>query len=392
MTASPLRWPRERELRALAGSPSFGARLAELDAGFPAFLGAAREIAEIPAPSFHEGARAMWVESRMRRAGLAPAIDASGSVVAALPGEEPGIVLAAHTDTVFGVDEDHRVTIDDGRLRGRGIGDNSIGVAALVRIAELLAGVPRRRAFWFAATTGEEGLGDLRGMRSVIGGLAGRIAACVAIEGHFYGRIVALGVGSRRTRIVLRGPGGHSWHDSGRPNAIHGAGALVAALARMRLPRRPRTTLNVGRIAGGRAINIIATEASLEVDLRSERQTTLDRYAARVSETAHAIAAEHGLALELVALGARPAAGISARHPLVRAAEAALALTDASSELEAASTDANYPASLGIPSICIGVSRGAGMHASDEWIEQAAARGGLRQIAILSAALGGVRP
>jgi len=334
------------------------------------------------------------VAERMRAIGLSNVqVDGDHNVVGLLAGAEPGLLLAAHTDTVFATGDDHQVRAGGGRLQGRGIGDNSIGVMAMLEVA---AAIHRhggtRRAVWFAATTGEEGRGDLRGVRAVTDRLDGRIGAFVAVEGHFLGHVCTTSVGSRRWRIELTGLGGHSWHDYGTPSAVHGIGALIAALARLRLPRRPRTTLNVGRVAGGEGVNVIAPGAWLELDLRSERQEALDRLSALVEGLARRIAASQRLEVKLTAIGDRPAGSIARTHPLVRAACAALRAAGVAPRFEAASTDANYPASKGVPSICIGVTRGGGMHSGQEWVEEAPARQGLRQLLVLTAALAEVTP
>jgi tripeptide aminopeptidase len=393
VTAAIRAAPSARAVRRLAASPAFHAQRDSILASTAAFVREVRELAAIPGPTFQERARAEWVADRLSAAGLAGVrIDEGDNVLAVLPGEEPGIVLAAHTDTVFSRDE-HRPPMErDGRLLGPGVGDNSVGVAAIIELARRLPALAPRRCVWFAATTGEEGLGDLKGVRRVVDDLADRVGAFVAIEGHFLGRVVTVGVGSRRWRIEFHGPGGHSWHDHGRPSAVAAAATFVSDAACLRLSRRPRTTFNAGRIAGGEGVNVIAREAWVEVDLRSESPFGLERAANQVEGLARAAAAAEGVEVALTLVGYRPAGRLRRGHALARGAAAALRLAGLEPEYVAASTDANYPLSRGIPSVCIGITRGGGMHAPGEWVETEPIARGLVQALALAAALAEAAP
>ncbi len=389
---NPISWPHVRAVGRLATDPAFSARLEEIDAGFDAFVAATCELAQIPAPTLGEAPRAEFVANRMMAIGLSDVeVDAADNAVGSLDGEEPGVVIAAHLDTVFAADEEHSVQCENGRLVGRGIGDNTIGLTAMLEVAALL----RRqggnaRTVWFAATSGEEGLGDLRGVRSVIDRLGGRVACFVAVEGHFLGRICTVGVGSRRWRVSLHGSGGHSWHDYGSPSAVHAVADLANRIAKLKMPRRPRTALNVGRIAGGEGVNVIGRKAWLEIDLRSEDQDKLDEWASKIESLCREVATVHNVQIDISGIGDRPAARLPRGHPVVKAAAASLRAVGIQPAYDRASTDANYPGSRGIPSICVGVTRGEGMHTPQEWVEEAPARDGLRQLALLTAALAGV--
>ena len=389
---APLTWPATGAIRRLAESPSFAGSMGQIDAGFEAFIKRTCELAQLPAPTFHETGRATWVADQMREIGLQSVrADDDANVTGLLPGDEPGIVVAAHMDTVFGEDEDHSVHRENGRLRGRGVGDNTIGLTAMLEVAKALrAHGGRKRAVWFAATVGEEGLGNLRGVRAVVDEIGDAAGGFIAVEGHFLGRICTSGVGSRRWRITVRGSGGHSWHDYGAPSAVHTTAEIIMRLTSLELPARPRTTLNVGRVEGGEGVNVIARKALLELDLRSENQDQLEMTGASIEEIVDEITRARALEVDAVLIGDRPAARTDNKHPLVAAAAEALRCVGLEPAYEAASTDANYPGSLGIPSVCIGVTRGGGMHTPREWVEEAPARDGLRQLALLVAALSGV--
>ncbi len=392
MTRSAItRWPREGVVFHIADHLKVRGLYGPED--LERFLQGWVELAGIPAPPFAEEKRALWVKQRMQDLGLSDIdVDAVGNVSGWLPGELPAIVLVAHVDTVFDANLDHQPRRQDGRLAGPGIGDNSLGVAAMLEIGHQLKAFERFRAIYFVGTVGEEGLGDLRGVRNFVDRVGERAGAIIAIEGHFLGRIVNSSVGSRRWRIGFRGSGGHSWHDYGKPSAVHGIGKLIQCLASLKLPDEPRTTLNVGRVEGGEGINVLARRASLEVDLRSTDQATLVAMSKEIERIARQSAQSEGLSVDLTTVGHRPAASIAADHPLVQAALEALSAVGESSVLTAASTDANYPASKGIPSICIGIGRGGGMHTQEEWIEEASVATGLRQLLLLTTALAETRP
>jgi acetylornithine deacetylase/succinyl-diaminopimelate desuccinylase-like protein len=340
-------------------------------------------VQQIPAPTGAEQARAAWVEARLRDLGLqAVHQDALYNVYGRLPGrsQAPALLVTAHTDTVFAPDTDLSVRRDaeSGRLFGPGIGDNSTGVAALLALAEVLAALPPLPAsIWFAANSGEEGLGDLRGMRAVLDALQPQIGACIVLEGMGLGRIVHRALGSRRYRISVAAPGGHSWSDFGSASALHVLVQLATDLTRLRPAEAPRTTFNIGRLEGGTSVNTIAQQAWLELDLRSEEPAALHTVVAQVLE----IVARYqtpkwerkGVTVTVRTIGDRPAGEIPADHPLVLAAQAALAASgyQGKVDLRISSTDANLPLSRGIPAVCVGVTDGGNAHRLQEWIQTA---------------------
>lgn len=360
-------------------------------------------LAEIPAPTGGEGARAAVVQRHLRALGLEARIDSAGNVVARRAGGEGGapVVVCAHLDTVFDAGVSHRVVRDGDMLAGPGIGDNARGVAAMVAIAGALdaGGVRTRRPLVFAATTGEEGGGDLRGARHLFATAGAGAHAAIALDGAGDERVVTHALGTRRLRIAYVGPGGHSWASFGVVNAVHAAAELVTQLAAIPLPAAPRTTLTVSRIGGGTAINAIPGEAWLEVDVRSTSGAELDRLGGAVATHAAQVLASHNggrrpgtpaLQLELTPIGDRPGGAIAPDAELARAAFEATRLVGRTPEAAIASTDANIPLHLGIPAVALGAGgRGGEVHTTREWFENRdGALGVIRAMTVLAAVAG----
>jgi len=354
------------------------------------------EIQQVPAPTGAEAVRANWVERRFGQMKLADVSqDSLYNVYARVPGakQAPALLVSAHTDTVFTANTDLSVRVDEetGRIYGPGIGDNSAGVAALITLAEMLTKLPAPPVdIWLVANTGEEGLGDLRGMRAAMDRLDSVVGAAIVIEGMGLGRIVHRGLGSRRYRITAHAPGGHSWSDFGSASAIHVLVQLAADLTRLRVPETPRTTYNIGRIGGGRSVNTIAQEAWLELDVRSEETASLEQAVADVLEFVHNYQAPEWLRrdvrVEATVIGDRPPGGIDAGHPLVQAAMAALRDVGRQDEpdLRISSTDANIPLSRGIPAVCVGITEGGGAHRLEEWLQKQPLGQGMRHLMLLA--------
>ena len=360
----------------------------------PHVLELAASIAEVPAPTGEEAPRARFVAGLLRAEGAAGvagvAEDAIGDVVAVLPGtlRSPTVLIAAHTDTVFPAGTPIRVAASEGRLAAPGIGDNSLGVAALVALPGMLRamGATPAVSLVLAATVGEEGLGNLRGIRAVVDG-RDDIAAALALEGHNLGRVTHIAVGSRRLRVTLHGPGGHSWGDHGRPSAIHALGRLVAALDEIPLSDAPKTTLNVGVVEGGLSVNTIAPTASLLLDLRSTDASALAALSAAVERRCAAVGG--GVSVEVDVLGDRPAGVVPPGAPVVRRAAEALSALGMQAVCDASSTDANIPISRGIPAVCLGLTTGGNAHRIDEFIDEGPVTTGLAQLALVALAVAG---
>lgn len=353
-------------------------------------------IAEIPAPTGNEGARALHVAAAFREIGLTCEIDTAGNVVAERAGaggerEARGIVVCAHMDTVFDATTPTRVqrAPDGKRFVGPGIGDNARGLAGMLAIARALqvTRVRTQRPILFSATTGEEGSGDLRGARHLFAHRASDAAAAIALDGAGDERIVTHALGIRRFHVRVAGPGGHSWASYGVANAVHAVAALAADIAGWRLGHTPRSAITVSRIGGGTAINAVPADAWLEIDLRSASSSELDRLdrdirtSARRAidhENARRRAGSQPLQLTIDVIGDRPAGAVSSNTAIVEAAFDATRLTGRTPESAIASTDANIPLSLGIPAIAIGAGgNGGDTHTLREWFENEDGSAGL---------------
>ena len=323
--------------------------------------------------------------ARFREMGLRDArVDEAGNVLggwAPPRAEGPPVVVAAHLDTVFAEGTEVEPRRRGKRIHAPGITDNCRGLAGLLAVARVLSGtkVRARRPVLFAATVGEEGIGDLRGVKHLFredGDLRGA-AAFVALDGSGMRRIVHRAIGSRRLRIEAEGPGGHSWSDRGAPNPVLALASAAAGIGRMELPHPDRSALTVARIGGGTSINSIPAEGWMELDIRSEAAGAPARMEEQVrrvlqrSVEAENAARHQGtppLRTRVQVIGDRPSGETPADHELVRAAVAVTAALGARAELVGSSTDANVPMSLGIPSIAIGAGGDSGgIHTLDEW-------------------------
>jgi tripeptide aminopeptidase len=213
------------------------------------------------------------------------------------------------------------------------------------------------------------------------------IGAVVALEGHNLGRVTHVAVGSRRFRITVTGPGGHSWGDFGRPNAIHGLSKLIAELDAIPLPRSPKTTLNVGMIDGGVSVNTIAPEASCLLDLRSIDESALRRLSDRVTRLVDRSNRGDAVVYAAESIGERPAGVVAADSQIVQIAANTLATLGLEPSFDASSTDANVPIAAGIPAVCIGLTTGGNVHRVDEFIDLEPVAKGVAQLALLTLAI-----
>jgi acetylornithine deacetylase/succinyl-diaminopimelate desuccinylase-like protein len=341
-------------------------------------------LCEIPSPTGAESERGASIAARFRRIGLCDVhVDEVGNVLGTRAGTEvdDAIVVCAHLDSVFPADTPLEVVREGVHLSGPGIVDNARGLAVMLALAESIDGVRlrTRRPILFAATVGEEGCGDLRGVKHLFDTMHARPAACIAIDGAGDERIVTRALGSRRLRVTFRGPGGHSWASFGIANPVHAAGAATARLASMPLPRFPRTTLSVCRVGGGISINAIPGDAWIEVDIRSSSADVIARCASDVELAVRASLREENarrspgtqpLDIAIEVIGDRPCGELDQRHALVECAVEATMAIGRVADLATASTDANVPISLGIPAIAIGAGgRGGNVHTRAEWFD-----------------------
>jgi acetylornithine deacetylase/succinyl-diaminopimelate desuccinylase-like protein len=365
------------------------------------------EFLRIPAPPFAEADRAAWFCDRFADLGLhQPHIDAEGNALAEIPvahslaasspmgGEQtpedsPCILLSAHLDTVFPAGTDCTPREDGAVIHGPGASDNGAGLAALLGLAAALthANVVPPCTILFAANVGEEGPGDLRGMRHLFqrGPYAGRIRAAIALEGSGGATVVDRALGSRRLRVTVRGPGGHSWADAGRPNPILALATALVALAKLKLPADPRTTLNCGILHGGTSVNSIPETATADLDLRSTSALELDRTELAVLKTlTGTVEPIDGLHLNVERIGDRAAGALAANSTLFTSLRAVDRHLSIPTEARIGSTDANLPLSLGIPALAIGAGGvGNGIHTLLESYDPTGRDVALRRILLL---------
>jgi tripeptide aminopeptidase len=348
------------------------------------------EIAAVSAPPLDEGDRTALVRGWWMADGLDEvAVDHVGNVWACVRGGEttqPAVVVAAHLDTVFARDVEHRPLIDGRHLRGPSVGDDSIALAALGSLSvSLPAELPV--PVWILATVGEEGLGNLLGVTTALADPRVPVGALVALEGNWLGRVCHVAVGSVRWRVTITGPGGHAWERADAPSAVHVAARAITGLTDVARPVGAQTAINVGRAGGGESINSRAITAWFEVDLRADSQHALDaldalaRHAIETAVTEAAVGASNargGGAQENDAIpvhvsyeeiGRRPAGCLATDHPVVAAAADALRAAGRAVSYTAASTDANAAHRFGIPAVAIGVTVGEGEHTEAEWID-----------------------
>jgi len=341
-------------------------------------------INSVPAPPFGETERAEYLRQKFLAHGLSQArLDEAGNCVALRRGafETPLLVVSAHLDTVFPGNTDLTLRRVGARLCAPGIADDACGLAALIAIAGALHSckIETTGSILFVGTVGEEGEGNLRGVRHLFtqSEWAGRIDAFVSFDGAGLDRITNGALGSRRYRVQFRGAGGHSWSDFGSANPVHALGSAVARLASYPAPNEPRTTFNVGHIEGGQSINAIPCAASMDVDLRSASGDELLKLDAFFRRSIREAADEENLrrssgteplvvATELI--GERPGGATLAEDPLVQLAWAATEAVGGKPVLDRSSTDSNLPISLGIRAITLGAGgAAANSHTLDEW-------------------------
>ncbi len=371
--------------------PAVRRALSEL-ADYRPVLETAIAVQQVPAPTFDEAERGALVLDRLRALGLSDvASDAIGNVYARRPGHapHPALLISAHLDTVFPRETDLRLRYEGDRVYGPGLGDNSIGVAGLIHLAQAMQrhDLPNGGDIWFVANVGEEGLGDLRGIRAAVNRLKDKIGAVIVLEGCDFGTLHHQAIGVRRYRIEVSGPGGHSWGNYGTPSAIHTLVRLAARITEIHVPRLPRTTYNIGVIEGGTSVNSIAESASMLLDMRSVSATALDHLLAQVDRLVAAAAADHpDVQVRVQTVGNRPSGAIERDHPLVQAAVAAFQSVGATVSFQQSSTDANIPLSQGIPAVCIGLTDGGNAHRHDEFIQPANLGRGMQALLLLALA------
>lgn len=365
-------------------------------------------LCEIPAPPFGEEVRAAYLCRKFSEHGLTDSyLDKVGNCIGLLRGKSlrPLTVVSAHLDTVFPAGTDCTVRREQGKLYAPGIADDGCGLVALLMLLKAFAesSYEMEGSLLFVGTVGEEGEGNLRGVRHLLseGEWSGQVDAFISFDGPGVERITHAALGSRRYRLKLRGTGGHSWGDFGAANPVHALGRAVARLASYPAPAEPRTTFNVGRIEGGAGVNVIPTEAVMDVDLRSTSAAELQRLDAFFRRAAREAAEEENAArrpgdppleLDLKLIGDRPSGETPPDAPLVRFAEEATRAVGYTPRLDRSSTDSNIPISLGIPAVTLGAGGTSGnSHTLEEWYDPRGRDLGLRRALLLLLGLAGTK-
>ena len=401
------------QVTALAGQRPIHAAFAWLHGNPKTIMDWQMDLVAIPAPTRCEQARAKWLAARFLEAGLSQIeIDAAGNVVGFLPAAKlpiestgPVVLLSAHLDTVFPAGTPVDPVLKGDRIQAPGASDNAAGVAGMLAVVSALlrAGVELPAPLAVLGNVGEEGEGDLYGVRHVYkhGALAGRIAAHIVLDGPGSDSAVTQALGSRRYQVAITGPGGHSFSDAGTPNPIAALAAALAAVAETPLPEEPRTTLNLGTISGGISVNSIPESAQASVDFRStdpEQLVRLEVALHRAVEDAverlnvRATSVEGKsrgrLKFTMAKIGDRPAAKLPDDSPLLAALRAVDRHLGLRTDLRLGSTDANLPLSIGVPALSMGAGgEGGAAHTLQEWYSPKDREIALKRVLLLTLAI-----
>ena len=408
----------QQEIASLAALPAVRAAFAWLRAEEPQFAAWQLEMARIPASPFGEATRGAWLQERFRALGLNEVhTDEVGNVFGVYPARQVAkspakqyTALSAHIDTVFPAGTPLNLRQHGSRLYGPGVSDNGAGAAALLAIAAALraAKIALATPLLFIGNVGEEGEGDLRGMRHIFSQPQWKdsIRHSLILDGAGSDTIVAEALGSRRFEIIVRGPGGHSWSDFGMPNPILVLAHAIHRFSQTVLPTSPKTTFNVGVIRGGTSVNSIPESASMRVDIRSTSMAEMERLEASLRfAVEQAVEAESrgserrspsqkrssGLTYEVVPIGNRPAGELDSNARILKVIRGVDAHLGNAAQIQRASTDANIPLSLGREAIAIGGGGvGGGAHTLQEWFDCTGRDLGLKRILLTLLALAGV--
>jgi tripeptide aminopeptidase len=402
----------QQEVAHLCTLPEMRSAFTWLRAQEPQFVQWQLELARIAAPPFGESARGQWLADKFSELGLQSVYtDEVGNVFGTHAGYGQGHVsLSAHIDTVFPTGTPLNIRQQGSRLYGPGVSDNGAGVTAMLAIIAALRALNIRHAlpFLFIGNVGEEGEGDLRGMRHIFSQPRWKDAIhySLVLDGAGSDTIVAEALGSRRFEVIVRGPGGHSWSDFGAPNPIVVLSRAVHAFAQTPVPATPKTTFNVGVIRGGTSVNSIPESASMRVDIRSTSMAEMERLERALRQALdHAVEEEtrateartasrrrlFGLSSEVVVIGNRPAGELYPNARILQVVRAVDAQLGNAAQVQRASTDANIPLSLGLEAIAIGGGgAGGGAHTLQEWFDCSGRELGLKRILLTLLGLAGV--
>jgi tripeptide aminopeptidase len=410
MAASDVYPPVQEEVARLAAAPEVRTAFERFRAQESKFALWQMEATRVAAPPFGEAVRGAWLADRFRDLGLIDVhVDEVGNVFGVRPGYGSRFVsLSAHIDTVFPAATPLNIRQEGSRLFGPGVSDNGAGIAAMLAVASVLASsrISHASPFVFIGNVGEEGEGDLRGMRQVFATPRWRdaIAYSVIVDGAGSDTVVAEALGSRRFEVSVRGPGGHSWSDFGTPSPIIALARAIEILSQTPVPASPKTTFNVGVIRGGTSVNSIPESASMRVDLRSTSSAEIDRLERALRDALdRAVGQENKAAAqqkgrkpqivqsEIIEIGNRPAGELAHNARLLRVLRAVDLQLGNSAQVQRASTDANIPLSLGREAVAIGGGgSGGGAHTLQEWFDCHGRELGLRRILLTMLTLSGV--
>jgi tripeptide aminopeptidase len=402
----------QQEVARLSAAPEIRSAFAWLRAQEPQFAHWQLELARIAAPPFAESARAEWMAEKFRELGLDNVhCDDVGNVFGSHPGfGKSYVALSAHIDTVFPAGTPLNIRQQGTRLYGPGVSDNGAGVTAMLAIAALLRSVRIRHVlpFLFIGNVGEEGEGDLRGMRHIFSAPRWKdsIDYTLVLDGAGADTIVAEALGSRRFEVIVRGPGGHSWSDFGAPNPIMVLARAIQDFAQTPVPSSPKTTFNIGVIRGGTSVNSIPESASMRVDIRSTSMAEMERLERALRQALERAVEKSspppeerstsqrrplGVSCEIVVIGNRPAGELDSNARLLQVIRAVDAQLGNAAQVQRASTDANVPLSLGREAIAIGGGgAGGGAHTLQEWFDCSGRELGLKRILLTLLTLAGV--
>ena len=403
--SAPPHAPRQSQSSPLSDNPRVRAALDWFTPNISWINDQQARLTEIPAPPFQEAPRAAALKELLAEAGLSVQIDKAGNVIGELGGVNGKeiVIVSAHLDTVFPAGTEVKVHREGSRMTAPGISDNGTGVAALLALARAVrfARLKLQRTILFVGDVGEEGEGNLRGMRALVDTYRSNLKAVIVLDGSSTDHVTTKALASRRLEASITGPGGHSWSDFGMPNPIN---ALVRGSVRFistKVPASPRTTFNIGQIEGGTSVNSIPHEARLKVDIRSESEDELTRLESALRECIAAGVRDEmdsardrskgKLEWKVELLGGRPGGELASDSPLLAALRAADEFVGNVSRIERSSTDANIPLSMGIDALSIGAGgNGGGAHSLQEWYDSTGREAGLKRTLLTVLGISGV--
>ena len=394
----------------ITADPRVRQALAKLASEAPSVTEEQIRIAEIPAPTFRESLRGTHLAKLLADAGLKVHTDEAGNVIGERAGSAKGefVLITAHLDTVFPAGTDVHVRRQGSKLWAPGISDNGAGLATLPVIARIMreTKLETRSSVLFVADVGEEGEGNLRGIRKLVEEYRKQLRYVIALDGASIDYVTTAALASRRVEITISGPGGHSWSDFGVPNPIDALARGIALFLKTPPPDSPRTTFNVGSIEGGTSVNSIPAKASIKVDLRSEAEPEILKLETALRRAIqngmdeemqaardHGVAGGGGLSIDTKVLGLRPGGELPPNSPLLAAVQAADDYLGNRARMERSSTDANIPLSLGIPAIALGAGgNSGGAHSLQEWYDPTGREIGMQRLLLTLLQVAGLNP